>query len=433
MKPIDKQILRIALPSIVSNITVPLLGLVDMAIVGHMGDAVYIGAVAVGSMMFNMAYWIFGFLRMGTSGMTAQAFGQRNDEELMRLLLRSLCVALGVVLALIVLQMPLRELGLAIISPTDDVKTVARTYFNICIWGAPAVLGLNSLAGWFVGMQNTRVPMYVAILQNVVNIVGSLLFVFVFRWGIQGVALGTLLAQYVGLAAAAALWWRGFGRLRRYVRREGLFDRKAMMRFFSVNADIFLRTLFMVAVNLCFLSVGAAQGAVVLAVNTLLMQFFTLFSYVMDGFAFAGEALCGRAQGANDRAALLQSIVQLFGWGLALTAVYTLVYAVGGQDFLSLLTDEAAVVQASATYLPWAVFIPIAGVGAFIWDGVFIGLTATRCMLLASVVAAATFFVVERSFSALLGNHALWMAFLTYLFMRGAVQTLLFARMRKSA
>lgn len=428
MKSIDRQILRIALPSIVSNITVPLLGLVDTAIVGHMGDAVYIGAVAVGSMMFNVVYWIFGFLRMGTSGMTAQALGRDDRPETVRLLLRSLAVALAVALGMIVLQVPLRELALWIIGPTADVGSVARTYFNVCIWGAPAVLCLNSLAGWFVGMQNTRVPMYVAILQNVVNIVASLCFVFVLGWGIKGVALGTLLAQYAGLAVAAWLWWRRHGAMWCMARWTGLFDRTVMGRFFSVNADIFLRTVCMVAVNLYFLSAGAAQGAVLLAVNTLLMQLFTLFSYVMDGFAFAGEAICGQAAGAHDEVGLRRSIRRLFGWGAALTAVYTLVYTAGGQPFLSLLTDADDVVVAASAYLPWAVLIPVAGVAAFIWDGVFVGLTATRGMLLASALAALVFFALETLLAPQLGNHALWLAFLSYLFVRGAVQTVVFVR-----
>ncbi|MDE7086261.1 MAG: MATE family efflux transporter, partial [Prevotella sp.] len=281
----DRQILGIALPAIVTNITVPLLGMVDTAIVGHMGAAAYIGAVAVGSMIFNLVYWVFGFLRMGTSGLTAQARGRRDLTEVTRLLVRSVSVSMAVALALIVLQWPLCELMLSLLGPTADVRPLAATYFYIVVWGAPASLGLFALTGWFIGMQNTRLPMLVSICQNVVNILASLLLVYGLDMKIEGVALGTVVAQYAGVLLGVALLLRYYRRLWRGIAVRDVFLKSELVRFFRVNRDIFLRTVFLVAVNFYFTSAGARQGAVVLAVNTLLLQLYLLFSYVMDGFA----------------------------------------------------------------------------------------------------------------------------------------------------
>lgn len=431
MKQINRQILRIALPSIVSNITVPLLGLVDVAIVGHMGDAVYIGAIAVGSMIFNVIYWIFGFLRMGTSGMTSQSFGRRDLADVVRLLLRSLTVALVVAALIILFRHPLLSLALAVVSPSPDITVFVHTYFDICVWGAPAMLCLYGLTGWFIGMQNTRIPMFISIMQNVVNIAASLSLVYVFGMKVEGVALGTLIAQYAGLFAAVLFLFISYGRLSNHYSAVGLFDFQAMCRFFSVNRDIFIRTLFIVAVNLFFLSAGASHGAVVLAVNTLLMQLFTLFSYVMDGFAYAGEALCGRYYGARNERMFLSAVRHLFVWGLILAVAYTALYASGGSAFLSLLTDDASVIASSAAYFPWAVAIPAAGMAAFVWDGVFIGVTATRGMMLSSIVSALLFFGVYLSLRGLWGNHALWFAFIVYLASRSVIQTLLFMVQKK--
>lgn len=432
MKERDKEILAIALPSIVSNITVPLLGLVDVSIVGHLGAAAYIGAIAVGGMLFNIIYWIFGFLRMGTSGMTGQAYGRRDATEEVRLLLRAVGIGMAVAVGLILLQTPICHVAFWLIHPTDEVRELATRYFYICIWGAPAMLGLYGLTGWYVGMQNSRIPMWIAIAQNVVNIGASLCFVFLGGMKVEGVALGTLVAQYAGLGMGLLMWRRQYAgalwptvRLELRTARRGVWQREAMLRFFSVNRDIFLRTLCLVGVTLFFTSAGAGRGEVILAVNTLLMQLFTLYSYIMDGFAYAGEALSGKLIGAGDRKAFDATVRRLFAWGGAMSVLFTLVYALGGNDFLGLLTDNEEVILAADDYFGWALAIPAAGLAAFIWDGVFIGATATRGMLQSMAVAAACFFLVYYGLSPSYGNHALWMAFLSYLFMRGAAQTLL--------
>ena len=418
----DRQILQIALPSIVSNITVPLLGMIDVAIVGHMGSPVYIGAVAVGSMIFNLVYWLFGFLRMGSSGMTSQALGRRDLTEVMRLLVRSVSIALAIALLLLVLQIPMKWAAFALIGPTDDVAPFASTYFNIVIWGAPASLALFSLMGWYIGMQNTRIPMFISIMQNIVNILASLTLVYGFGMKIEGVALGTVIAQYAGFIVALGLLARYYGRLFHYFRKDRLFS--DIRVFFNVNRDIFLRTLCLVAVNLYFTSAGARQGAVILSVNTVMMQLYLFFSYFMDGFAYAGEALGGRTYGARNSVAFRETLNRLWLWMLIVTTAYTLLYIGGGKWIVSLLTDEPQVIEASSDYLWWTWLIPAAGCVAFIWDGVFIGLTATRGMLVSSFVSALCFFAVYLLTEPFLGNHGLWLSLVIYLSMRGVLQTI---------
>lgn len=420
----DRQILQIALPSIVSNITVPLLGMIDVAIVGHMGSPVYIGAVAVGSMIFNLVYWLFGFLRMGSSGLTSQALGRRDFTEVMRLLVRSTTIALGIALMLILLQVPMKWVAFELIGPTADVAPIAQTYFYIVIWGAPAVLGLYSLSGWYIGMQNTRFPMFISIMQNVVNILASLTLVYGFGMKIEGVAWGTVIAQYAGFIVALGLLLRYYGRLRGYLVLRGTFVREAMGRFFHVNSDIFLRTLCLVVVNLFFTSAGARSGAVILSVNTVLMQLYLFFSYFMDGFAYAGEALGGKSYGARNVAAFRETLRRLWIWALIVTLAYTLLYIGGGRWIVGILTDEAQVLEASQEYLCWIWLIPAAGAAAFIWDGVFIGITATRGMLVSSFLSALGFFIVYLLAESHLGNHGLWLAMIIYLALRGILQTI---------
>ena len=423
----DRQILLLAVPSIVSNITVPLLGMIDVAIVGHMGSPVYIGAVAVGSMIFNLVYWLFGFLRMGTSGMTAQAYGRRDLLEVARTLVRSALVALSIALLLIVFQVPLRWLMFWLIGPTADVIPFATTYFGIVIWGAPASLGLFSLMGWYIGMQNTRIPMFVSIMQNVVNIVASLLLVYGLGMKIEGVAFGTVIAQYAGLLVAVGLLAKYYWRVIRG-RWNKMGGQWRVAAFYKTNRDIFLRTLCLVTVNLYFTAAGARSGAVVLSVNTVLLQLYLLFSYFMDGFAYAGEAMSGRFYGAQNRQAFDETLRHLFGWMAVVTVSYTLLYIAGGTQIVSLLTDELQVRALAREYIWWAWLIPAAGAVAFIWDGVFIGLTATRGMLVSTFVSMLTFFAVYWLAMDTLGNHGLWLAQVVYLAMRGIVQTFWYKR-----
>lgn len=419
----NKSILKIAIPSILTNITVPLLGLVDTAIVGHLGSAAYIGAIALGTTLMSMAYWGFGFLRMSTGGLTAQAVGEGNRERCFTLLVRSLTWALLIATLLILLQTPLLHAVLYIAEGTEEVRQLATTYFRILIWGAPAVLCLNSMNGWFIGMQNATIPLLIAVVQNLVNIAVSCFLVFGLHWTLEGVATGTLIAQYAGLVLAACLVWRfrplpAFSTLRTALGKRSLLD----TTFLRMNRDIFLRTLCLLAVTSFFTFSGARQGDVILASNALLMQFFMLFSYFMDGFAYAGEALCGKAFG-SAQSNLLRNITQrLFVWGLALSVLTTLLYALGGTLLLNLLTDTSEVIRCATHYLPFAALIPLISFPAFLLDGIFLGLANTLGMLRALFTATIAFFLLHLALSPLQGNTALWLSFLTYLGVRSGVQ-----------
>ena len=419
MHSIHHEILRLALPSIISNITVPLLGLVDLTIVGHLGSEVYIGAIAVGTMIFNVLYWLLGFLRMGNSGMISQAFGRRDGQAVRTILVRSLLMATGMGVLFIVLQRPLCDVALWVMHPSAEIAAAAHTYFAICIWSAPAVLALYALNGWFVGLQTTKVPMFIALFQNVVNILLSVGFVIMMHMKIEGVAWGTMLAQWAGVLLAALLAYR---KLRKQPLPQQLHKiALRWMDFFVVNRDIFLRTLFLVAVNLSFTSFGARSGDVVLSANTLLLTFFTLFSYVMDGFAFAGEALCGKSFGAANVQRFQTYVVQLMKWGLGMALLFSMVYFLGGHLLLRLLTNNESVLGMAAHFLGWVVLIPLAGFMAFVYDGVFIGATMTRHMLLSTLLSAAVFFATYALLSSTLHNHALWLAFILFLLTRGIV------------
>ncbi|OWP32742.1 MATE family efflux transporter [Prevotella intermedia] len=433
MDKTNREILNLAIPSIVSNITVPLLGLVDLTIVGHIGNENYISAIAIGSMIFNIMYWILGFLRMGTSGMTSQAYGREDWEDALRVLLRALTIGVGMGMAFIVCQSAIEWGMVRAMNTPESSFPLVRAYFRIAIWGAPAMLGLYGLTGWFIGMQNTKIPMLIAIVQNIINIFASLLFVFAFGWKIEGVAAGTLIAQWSGFFMALFFVHRGLRNKTFYASATtaqlslSLFKStfahvEAWQRFFVVNRDIFLRTLCLVAVNLFFTSAGGRQGALMLSVNTLLMTMFTLFSYFMDGFAYAGEALSGKLYGAKDKARFLQMVRRLFFFGGVMVVLFTSVYVFGGLDFLRLLTDEEYVVRASIPYLIWVYFIPLAGVAAFIYDGIFIGMTETKGMLIPSAIAMACFFAFYYVAKPSLGNNALWIAFLMFLSFRGILQ-----------
>ena len=437
----NKRILGLALPNIITNITVPLLGMVDMAIVGHL-SASHLGAIAIGTQIFNLIYWNFGFLRMGTSGFTAQAYGANNLREAVRIFVRAISIALAVALMLLLLQWPISRLSLLIFHGSNTVLTLALQYFFVRIWAAPATLGLYAVKGWFIGMQNAKLPMWIAIFLNVVNIVCSLLFVLVFHWDIRGVALGTVIAQYSGLFVGIFFMIKKYGHLfADYVREGGglkelLADAlhwNEMRRFFKVNGDIFLRTVCLATV---FTFITAASSRIsdnILAVDALLMQFFTLFSYIMDGFAYAGESLVGRYIGARDSHSLRLSVRLLLRWGLALTMLFTILYALFADGFLRIFSDETAVIQGAQPYLFWTLIIPVCGFAAFLFDGIFVGATASRAMRNSMFVATLAFFLVYYVGKITLlqvppceavWNNILWTAFMVYLTLRGLLQAL---------
>ena len=428
----NRQILRLAVPNIITNITVPLLGMVDTAIAGHLdtrSDSLdYIGAIAVGTMIFNIIYWNFGFLRMGTSGFTAQAYGANDVREQTNILTRACSVALISALLLIVLQKPISVLAASLIEDRNSVVQLALTYFFIRIWAAPATLGMYALKGWFIGMQDSRTPMWISILINILNIGFSLLFVVGYGMNIDGVAWGTVVAQYGGLITTVALWLKKYGSLKRYINIRLALQWDKLKMFFKVNSDIFLRTICLVLVTSYFTVASSSMPYPTLAVNTILMQLFTLFSYFMDGFAYAAESLCGKFKGAGDYANLRKSVSQLLKWGAGLSMSFVVLYFFGAENILGILTDKQDIRDKSGDYIFWVLLIPVTGFVAFLYDGILIGMTETVLMRNAIFIATALFFVLFFSLKPLLGNDALWIGFIVYLSARSILMAVLSRR-----
>ncbi len=423
----NREILRIALPAIVANVTIPLLGLLDTAIAGHLGSASYIGAVAVGAMMFNMVYFGLGFLRMSTSGITAQEYGRGDQAAAARVLRESSTIAMVIGVAIIALQWPVQWLLLKVIAPSQVVGDLARSYFMLCVWGAPAVLLMMAIKGWLLGMQDSRSAMRISIMVNVVNTAVSLVAVYVLDMGFMGIAVGTLVSEYLGLGYSMLLVWRRFPSCVRLLGAPWRWQLAVSRRYFTVSGDIFARSVLLSVVHLAVTSLGARSGDLLLAVNSLMLQLNTFFAYFLDGIAFAGEALVGKYYGAASMPRLRLCVRRLFVWATVLSLVFCAIYSFP-QVIFSVLTREQDVIAASAPYRWWCAALPLAGMAAFVWDGVFIGLTRSRGMLIAVAVATASFFIIYALLPAAMGNHRLWLAFTSYLVMRGLVQTLLYAR-----
>ncbi|MCQ2327454.1 MAG: MATE family efflux transporter [Bacteroidales bacterium] len=421
-RELNKKIINLTIPNIITNITVPLLGMVDTAIVGHISDggmqADYIGAIAIGSMIFNFIYWNFGFLRMGTSGFTAQAYGAKDKNEQIDILIRSVFIAISAAFILLCLQYPIAQLCSLVIEDRNNVMSFALQYFYIRIWAAPATLGMYALKGWFIGMQDSKTPMWISIMINVVNIVFDIFFVMHLGMKIDGVAYATVIAQYSGLLTTLFISFRKYNKT-----FSPSFSRAISMSkmkvFFKVNGDIFLRTVCIIAVTTYFTIASSKMEYPLLAVNTLIMQLFSLFSYFMDGFAYASESLCGRFSGAGDKQSLRRTVNLVILWGVVLAGLCMVVYGFFSQDILSLLTNQQDVIQTSRKYLLWTILIPLAGFLAFLFDGILIGMIKSVIMRNAMFVATASFFLIF--FLGGQTNNALWLGFISYLFFRSVL------------
>lgn len=423
----NRDILRLAIPNIISNITVPLLGLVDLALMGHLKSEIYIGAIALGGVIFNFIYWGFGFLRMSTSGFAAQAFGQKNQTETISVLARALSVAVFTGLLILVLQLPFSWAGFNLIGGSEEVKTLAREYFLIRIWAAPAALSLFVFSGWFLGMQNARYPMIIAISANVANILLSVFFVFGLNMKSDGVALGTALSQYIGLSLAIFIFWKKYRHLLPFVQTDRVFNLKQLTEFFRVNSDIFIRSFCIILVFTFFTSESANTNDTILAVNSLLIQLLLFFSFFIDGFAFAGEALVGKFFGAGKKPELIKVVKLLFIWGIGLALAFTIAYLSGIDLILQLLTSQQDLINHAQPFIFWVIIIPMASFSSFIWDGIFIGATASVAMRNTLLGAAFLIFAPVYYFlNPLWENHALWLAMILFMFARGIIQTFLF-------
>jgi MATE family multidrug resistance protein len=426
---VNRKILRLAIPNIVANVSIPLLGMVDLSLMGHLGSEIYIGAVALGTVIFNFIYWGFSFLRMSTSGFTAQAYGKEDHEEETALFYRSLIVSILTGLLIIILQKPVVWLSFLFINGSNEVETLARSYFSIRIWAAPATLGLYAISGWLLGMQNARYPMIIAILVNVFNIAMSIFFIKVFHMKSEGVALGTLCAQYIGIISAIVLMMKRYRHLPGRFNWKHIADIQKLSAFFRVNTDIFIRTFCVIIVFAFFTSKSASANDSILAVNSMLLQFLLLFSFFIDGFAFAGEALIGKYIGRNDLQALKKVIRLLLAWGAGLALFYSVIYFFGSGIILHILTNSHELISQSAPYLLWVVLIPFASFATFIWDGIYIGATASKAMR--NTMLAATFLVFTPTYFFLnktIGNHSLWLAMSLFMLSRGVFQTIIYKK-----
>jgi len=423
---VNKKILDLAIPNIISNISIPLLGIVDMALMGHLESDAYIGAIALGSLIFNFIYWGLGFLRMGTSGFTAQAWGRRDLPETILVFSRAVFIALVMGTLLLLLQKPVEILSFLLLKGESRVEELAMAYFRIRIWAAPAALGQFALLGFFLGMQNARLPMVVLVSTNVINIACS--YVFVMKLGMEsnGVALGTVIAQYAGLLIALFFFRKYFHRLFRYWSLQGTIQWNKLKYFLLINKDIFIRTMCLVAVFTIFTARSASTDVLnegeetILAVNSLLMQFFMFFSFLIDGFAHASEALTGKFIGAGDQTSLRRSVRLLFVWGTLISLVFTLVYLLGGDLIFRALTSNQEVIANAKPYFFWVILVPMVSYTAFLWDGIFIGATAgpeMRNAMLASTLLI--FFPAYFLAGHFLGNHGLWLAFILFMLARG--------------
>lgn len=431
----NKKILNLAIPNIISNISVPMLGIVDMALMGHLESDAYIGAIALGSLIFNFIYWGLAFLRMGTSGFTAQAWGRRDIPETIMVFSRAAFIALIVSVSLLMLQKPIELLSFWLLKGENDVEQLASAYFRIRIWAAPATLGQFALLGFFLGMQNARLPMIVLVSSNLINIIFNYIFVMKVGMGSDGVALGTVIAQYSGLFIAIYFLRKYFSKLFKYISIEAVTRWHKLRIFLSVNKDIFIRTMCLVAVFTFFTSRSASadkfdQGEdTILAVNSILMQFFMFFSFLIDGFAHASEALAGKYVGSKNKQSLRKFIRLVFIWGSGISLLFTAIYFFAGESIFKLLTDNSEIISNAQPYFFWVVLIPVLSFAAFIWDGIFIGATAgvqmRNAMLISTLLVFFPMYFVSIQF---IGNHGLWLAFVLFMASRGITMTFLSKR-----
>lgn len=424
----NRRILKLAIPSIFANITVPLVGMVDIAISGRLGDVAAIGAIAVGSMLFDLLYWNFGFLRVGTGGLTAQAIGRRSLRDAMKYFTQGISTALVSALFLIAIQWLFVEAAFTFIDCTPDVEQLSRKYFFIRIWGAPATLSLFVFKGWFIGMQNTVSPMAVDIFVNVINLVASFVLGLHTPMGFVGIAWGTVIAQYSGLILAVVLMLIYYRKLFKYVNIRDDIRFRYMKAFYVLNVNLFFRSLCFMLIYCGFTSIAAKYGDTELAVSSIIMKLLMLYSYFLDGFAYAGEALTGKYIGANDRVALGKAVKYLFGWTALLVVISTAAYWVGGEWMISLMTTQQSVIEASSPYIIWLILMPLFSCAAFMWDGIYIGATASvairNCMIWACVAFYITYFALKTS----MGMQALYCAYFAHIIVRAAYMTLFAGR-----
>ncbi|MBL4769277.1 MAG: MATE family efflux transporter [Rhodobacteraceae bacterium] len=413
-----RRVLAIALPIMLSNATVPILGAVDTGVVGQLGAAAPIGAVGIGAIILGAIYWIFGFLRMGTTGLTSQAVGAGDKAEVAALLTRALMIGLGAGALFIVIQVPLFWAAFQMSPASPEVESLGRDYMRIRIWSAPAAIAMFGITGWLIAQERTRAVLIIQVWMNGLNILLDLWFVLQLDWGVSGVALATFLAEWTGLALG--LWFcRAAFRVPDWRNWAQVFNRARLWNMGKVNTNIMLRSLLLQAMFLSFLFVGAGFGDVTLAANQVLLQFLLISSYTLDGFAFAAEALVGQAMGARQRAVLRRSALIASFWGGVGSLCLTLMFVLFGGALIDLMTTSAEVQQEARSYLIYMIIAPIAGCAAFMLDGVFVGATRTGDMRNMMAISFVIYCAAAFTLVPIFGNHGLWIALLTSFVARG--------------
>lgn len=420
----NREILRLAIPNIISNITIPLLGLVDMILMGHLSSASYIGAIALGGTIFSVLYSFFSFLRAGTTGFTAQALGSNNNTEIIYSLYRSLCIGIPIIILILSLQIPIAKISNILLDGSNEVKSLAIEYFYVRIWAAPANILLYCLNGWFVGMQNTKIPMLIAILINIMNIILSIFFVIILKQNVTGVALGTVIAQYCGLTLAIILLIKRYKSYFIRIERSILLDFGKIKHFFKVNTDLMIRSFLLIISIAFFTNQSAKLGDNILAINMIILQSFYIFSYFTDGFAYAGEALVGKFIGSNDRNKLVRSINLLLVWGFSISIPFTILYALFPATFVKIISTNPNILLEIEPYYIYMIVIPIITFAAFIWDGIYIGATASKAIRNTMIISSVFVFLPSWYFlTPRFENHGLWIAFLCFMITRSIVMT----------
>ena len=426
-----RRVWRLAWPMVVSNLSIPLLGAVDTAVIGHLPEPHFLGAVAVGALIFNTLYFGCNFLRMGTTGLTAQAYGARDLDGARATAARALLIALVLAGVLLALQGPIGRLAFYLVEPSAAVAAEGTRYFFIRIWGAPAALANIALVGWFIGMQNTRAALALLLTVNGINIVLDLVLVLGFDLAVAGVAWATVAADYAGLALGLAVGARLARRHGGRWRARLVLDAAAMRRFLGINRDIFLRTLFVITAFALFTTLSAREGDVVLAANAVLLNFVVFFNFAFDGFAFAAEALTGRALGAGRRDDLARAIRACLLWCLLLALLTVAVYGLAGAPIVRVLTDIEAVRSVAFDVLPWLIALPLVAVWGIFFDGVFTGTTRTADMRNTMMLAFAVFVPCAWFLREPIGNHGLWLAMTLLYAVRGAGLGAIYAGIRR--
>ncbi len=428
----NRRVWRLAGPIIVSNITVPLLGIVDTAVVGHLPEAYYLGAVAVGALIFDFLYWGFGFLRMGTTGFTAQAHGAGDADEMRAALARAGLVAAALAVLILAFQGPIVAVAMALIEASDEVERHARAYYAIRIWGAPAALLNYVLLGWFLGMQNTRAGLIVTVAVNGINIVLDYVFVVRLGMAVEGVALASLVAEYAGIALGAALALAMLGRLGGGWRGARILEPAALRRTVAVNRDIFIRTLCLIGAFAYMTALGARLGDVVLAANAVLMNMVHFMAFGLDGFANAAQALVGRAIGGRDLAAYRGAVRASARWALYTAVGFAGAYALAGGLFVDLLTSVPEVRKAARAVLGWLAVAPLIAVWSYQLDGIFFGATRSREMRNAMIASLAVFVAAAATLPSVGANHGLWAAFLIFMAARALTLAWYYPRIERA-